>query len=152
MKVDITNRKELNELLEKATEQTNAVWGIMKSQNMIEHLATVMQYTNGKKTIAQRTTDDEARMARQALIYTDAEIPQGLKSPLLGEAADPFMFPGLEEAKKDLNDQLDDFEKYFKNNPDATCVQPRLGPLNHKEWIVFHNKHFTHHFKQFGLI
>ena len=152
MKVDISNRKELNELLEKATEETNANWGVMKLQNMIEHLAMIMQYTNGKKTIAQRTTDEEAKAARQGLIYSDMEIPQGLKSPLLSEEAEPFHFPSLGEAKKDLNDQLDDFENYFKNNPDATCIQPRLGPLNHKEWIIMHNKHFTHHFKQFGLI
>ncbi len=153
MKVDISNRKELNELLEKATEETSALWGIMKMQNMIEHLATVIQYTNGKKTATQRTTDEEAKAARQALIYTDMEIPIGLKSPLLnGNVAEPFIFLGLEEAKKDLNDQLNDFENYFKTNPSVTCIQPRLGPMNHQEWIIFHNKHFTHHFKQFGLI
>lgn len=152
MKVDITNRKELNGLLEKGMHDTKASWGIMKFQNMIEHLAMIMQYTNGKKTIAQRTTDEEAMAARQALIYTDAEIPKGLKSPLLGDVAEPFQFSNLEEAKKDLNEQLNDFEDYFKNNPDATCIQPRLGPMNYKEWIIMHNKHFTHHFKQFGLI
>jgi len=31
-------------------------------------------------------------------------------------------------------------------------IPPRLGKLNYKEWIIFHNKHFTHHFKQFELI
>ncbi len=152
MKVDITNITALKDLLNKLNENSLGAWGVMKAQNMIEHLATIIQYTNGKKEIAQRVSDEEASKNKQAIIFSDMEIPQGLKSPLLTEDAEPFIFPGMDEAKKDLNNQLDDFEEYFKNNPPATPVQPRFGPLNHSEWIILHNKHFTHHFKQFGLI
>ncbi len=152
MTIDITNRKHLNDLLNTLTESTEAKWGVMKAQNMVEHLATVTEYTNGKKTTAQRTTDEQAKVIKQTMIYTDAEIPQGLKSPLLSDEAEPFIFSSLDEAKNNLNKQLDDFEEYFKNNPEATCIQPRMGPLNYSEWIIFHNKHITHHFKQFGLI
>ncbi len=152
MKIDITNREELNRLLDSLTEDKIGNWGVMKAQNMIEHLAIIMEHTNGKRTTSQRTTEDEAKALKQMMIYTDAEIPKGLKSPLAGEGADPFRFLNFGEAKKNLNIQLDDFEEYFKNNPSATPVQPRFGPLNHSEWIILHNKHFTHHFKQFGLI
>ena len=153
MKVDITNRQEVNSLLNNLTENTQPKWGQMKPQNMIEHLAAVLQYTNGKKQIAQRTTEEEGLKAKQFLIYTDAELPMGLKTPLLPvEGPIPFEFSSLDEAKKALNKELDDFETYHANNPDALFVQPRLGKLNYKEWIIFHNKHFTHHFKQFGLI
>ena len=77
----------------------------------------------------------------------------GLKTPLLpADGPISFEFSSLDEAKKALNKELDDFETYHANNPDAVFVQPRLGKLNYKEWIIFHNKHFTHHFKQFGLI
>jgi oxepin-CoA hydrolase/3-oxo-5,6-dehydrosuberyl-CoA semialdehyde dehydrogenase len=152
MKVDITNRKELNELLNTLTEDTLPKWGVMRPQNMVEHLALVTEHTNGKRIAAQRTTEDEAKAAKQIIIYSDAEIPQGLKSPLAGEGADPFRFSNLDEAKQDLNKQLDDFETYFKRNPSATPVQPRFGPLTYNEWVILHNKHFTHHFKQFGLM
>ena len=152
MKVDITKRVELNDLLNKLKEDTRATWGVMKAQNMIEHMSTIVQHTNGKKTIEQRVTDEEAKRNKQAIIYTDMEIPQGLKSPLLSEDAEPFIFSNLELAKNDLNKQLEDFENYFKNNPSATFVQPRFGPLTHAEWIILHIKHFTHHFKQFGLL
>lgn len=152
MKVDITNRKELNALLDKLTENTQGQWGLMKAQNMIEHLALVMQHTNGKKQAPQRTTDEEAKKMKDMMIYTDAEIPQGLKSPLAGETADPFTYASLDEAKKHLNDELDEFENCFAANPSATFIQPRMGALTHDEWIIFHNKHFTHHFKQFGLV
>jgi hypothetical protein len=153
MKVDIINRLELNTLLNQLTDDTQPKWGQMKPQNMIEHLAKVLQYTNGKKEIAQRTTEEEGLKAKQFLIYTDAELPMGLKTPLLpAEGPIPFEFSSLDEAKENLNRELDDFETYHANHPDALFIQPRLGKLNHREWIVFHNKHFTHHFKQFGLI
>ena len=153
MKVDITNRQELNSLLNNLTENTQPKWGQMKAQNMVEHLATVLQYTNGKKEIAQRATDEEALKAKQFLIYTEAELPMGLKTPLLpAEGLVAFEFSSLDEAKKNLNKELDDFETYHANNPGALFAQPRLGKLNYKEWIIFHNKHFTHHFRQFGLI
>ena len=153
MKLDITNRQELNSLLSNLTENAQPQWGSLKPQNMVEHLAKTLQYSNGKKEIAQRTTEEEGLKAKQAFIYTDMEMSMGLKSPLLpGEGPIPFEFSNLEEAKKNLNKELDDFGTYHANHPDAIFIQPRLGKLNHKEWIIFHNKHFTHHFKQFGLI
>ena len=41
--------------------------------------------------------------------------------------------------------------KYFKENKDATPINPTMGELNKQEWTIFHNKHFEHHFKQFNL-
>jgi len=152
MKIDITKRAELNALLYNLRENTEAKWGLMNPQNMIEHLAKALEYSNGKKQIAQRTTEEEAKRAKEMMIYTDAEMPKGIKGSLAGEFPDPIQFPYLDEAKNNLNKELDDFETYFKNNPDASFIHASLGRLNYKEWIVLHSKHFTHHFKQFGLI
>jgi hypothetical protein len=153
MQVDITNRSQLKRLLDQLTENTQPAWGGMNAQNMIEHLSKVLQYANGKKEIAQRTTEEEGLKAKQAFIYSDVPMSMGLKSPLLPtEGPIPFEFLNLEEAKQQLSKELDDFESFHASHPDAVFVQPRLGKLNYKEWVVFHNKHFTHHFKQFGLI
>jgi hypothetical protein len=151
-RVDITNRKELNSILSRLTELSVAKWGIMQPQNMIEHLIKTLQYSNGKKEIAQKSTDEEAKQAKAGFIYTDVEMPVGLKSSLAGETPDPLQYADLDAAKQQLNKELDDFESFFANNPEAEFVQPRLGKLNHQEWIILHNKHFTHHFKQFGLL
>ena len=152
MKIDITKRKQLNILLNNLKEDTPAGWGLMKPQNVVEHLAKTLQCSNGKKQLAQRSSEHEGNLAKQAFIYTDLEMSKGIKSPLAGELPDPFKFSSLDEAKRNLNNELDDFESYFDGNPNATFIQPRLGKLNNREWIIFHNKHFTHHFKQFGLI
>jgi hypothetical protein len=151
-RVDITNRKELNSILSRLTELSVAKWGIMQPQNMIEHLIKTLQYSNGKKEIAQKSTDEEAKQAKAGFIYTDVEMPVGLKSSLAGETPDPLQYADLDAAKQQLSLELDDFESFFANNPEAEFVQPRLGKLNHQEWIILHNKHFTHHFKQFGLL
>jgi hypothetical protein len=153
MKVDITNRQELTSLLSNLTENTQPKWGSLKPQNMVEHLAKTLQYSNGKQEIAQRTTEEEGLKLKQGFIYTDAEMAMGIKSPLLPtEGPVPFEFASLKEAKEQLNKELDDFEACHAAHPDALFIQPRLGKMNYKDWIIFHNKHFTHHFKQFALI
>ncbi len=149
---DISNRTELTILLNKLTANSKALWGKMNAQNMIEHLANTVKLTNGKKQAILKATESEARSAKEQFIYTEIEMPKGLKSSTMGDNPEPLEFENLQDAIKDLNEQLNDFEHYFKNNPDACFIHPRLGFLNHKEWIVLHNKHFTHHFKQFGLI
>ena len=80
MTIDIRKREELHTLLNQLTEKTEARWGLMKAQNMIEHLAKVLQYSNGKKQIEQRVTDQEAQAAKAAFLYTDMDMPKGLKS------------------------------------------------------------------------
>ncbi|MCU7549635.1 DUF1569 domain-containing protein [Chitinophagaceae bacterium LB-8] len=152
MKIDINKRDELNSIIDRLFEDTEAKWGLMKPQHMIEHLATTMEFSNGKMLLAQRTTEQEGKTAKEAFIYTEIEMPQGLKSSLLGNVPPPFKHPSLDDAKRNLNQELDDFHSYFENHPEATFTHPRLGSLNHREWVILHNKHFTHHFKQFGLL
>ena len=87
MKADINNRAEINKLLDTLTENATGKWGVMKAQNMIEHLSMIIEHSNGKRTIEQRTTNEEANAIKQKMIYSDIEIPQGLKSPLLPDEA-----------------------------------------------------------------
>ena len=150
--IDITNRQAFQSLLNQLVETTEAQWGLMRSQHMIEHLTTTLKMSNGKKELPQRYSDEEAKAAKAAFIYTDAEMAKGLKTPTLPEVPGAFEFPTLEIAKEKLIAELDDFENYFKLHPNATNVHPRFGPLNYNEWVILHNKHFLHHFKQFGLV
>ena len=64
----------------------------------------------------------------------------------------PLKHPDLPTAKKQLIQELLDFFKYFELNPDAKPENPVAGILTFKEWVIFHNKHITHHFRQFGLL
>jgi len=150
--VEITNRKALRTYLLTLKEETPAKWGKMDAQDMVEHLGNTLQMTNGKRIATLRVSEEEAAANKERFIYTSVEMPLGIKSSSMGENPDPYKFSSLHEAIVELQKQLDDFEFYFANNPEATFIHPRHGALNHSEWIIFHNKHFTHHFKQFGLL
>ena len=58
----------------------------------------------------------------------------------------------LDIAKQKLLEAYDEYETYFKENPEATTKNVVFGNLNSFEWKLFHTKHINHHFSQFGLI
>ena len=58
----------------------------------------------------------------------------------------------MNEAIRNLTQEVEDYYKFFEENPEAVLTNPTFGDLNKAEWAVFHEKHFRHHFAQFGLI
>ena len=115
---------------------------------MIEHLIDQVEYTNGKKITGCFNTPEKAALEKTKWIYTDAQIPKNL---VLKAPPENFRFTDLETAKKQLLQELDDFNEYFK--PQGTVsIHASYGAMNYNEWLIWHNKHFTHHFKQFGLL
>ncbi|MBL7683763.1 MAG: DUF1569 domain-containing protein [Flavipsychrobacter sp.] len=150
--VRIDNIEETIATLNKLSADTTPLWGGMTPQHMVEHLTMTIQASSGKMNIEQRSTPEEAAVAKQALIYTDMQIKQGVKSPLMGDTLPAYVNANLQDALNELKTELHHFADYYAANPSATHIQPRLGALKHDEWIIFHGKHFTHHFKQFGLI
>ena len=86
-------------------------------------------------------------------MYTDKEIRFGAKYPLLKEGEEIFLkHKNLEQAKEKLQETLKEFLIYYRENPLAEHFHPRFGQLNKEMMELFQRKHFTHHFKQFGLI
>lgn len=139
-------------LLDSLAAETPPVFGIMTAQHMVEHLIWSLKIANGEKHSEQFFRAEKAEKMKAALIYTDAEMPLGFRAPVLPEnEVLPLEYDNLEEAKSIFATELHRFHDYFMSNPEATLMNPSLGLLNHKEWLVFHTKHFKHHFKQFGL-
>ncbi len=150
--IQIDKIDETIDTLGKLTSDTQPVFGSMTPQQMVEHLVTTIKMTNGKRHVEQRTTKEEGEAWKAKMIYTDMDFPMGLKTPLIPDGPVVYNYENIPAAIDVLRTELQDLETYFKNNPEATPTHPRLGILNHKEWLIFHGKHFTHHFKQFGLI
>jgi hypothetical protein len=146
--VDITNRKQLLSLLHHLEPGTPPLWGKMNAQQMVEHLVDQVEYTNGKKTPYCNRSAHEAERAKQHMFLTNPDIPRNV---ILGKLPENFTYVNLETAIKQLMKELDTFDVYFKK-PGATAIHGAYGPMDREEWIFWHDKHFTHHFKQFGLI
>ena len=148
--IDITNRKELNALLDQLTLETHALWGNLKAQSMVEHLVEAVEYTNGKRLALLHVSADEAESTKQLLVHSDFVITKGAKG-YLTDATKTKRYKDLRTAIDQLNKEIDAFV-YFFTTPGRTAIHPAFGAMNREEWITWHGKHFTHHFKQFGLI
>jgi len=148
--IDITDRKNLTSLLSALQPETPALWGRMNAQNMIEHLVEAVEYTNGKRVADLRFPPDKANKQKQYLVHSDFVIPSGVPS-YLPDATKTKRFNDLATSIVELNNELDAFEHFFKTKG-ITAIHFEFGPMNYKEWITWHGKHFTHHFKQFGLV
>ncbi|MGZ4064635.1 MAG: DUF1569 domain-containing protein [Bacteroidia bacterium] len=127
-------------------------WGRMSPQHVIEHLSTGLKVSTGKLTVKHYLTLEEAEELKKKIIFSDAEIPQGIKNPTLGDEPPALRHASLAEALNELYDEIDHFNAYYKTHPQQLHTHPRMGQLGHAEWLIFHNKHFTHHFKQYSLI
>jgi hypothetical protein len=145
---DITNRDQLRNLLLSLQPDAQPLWGKMKAQQMVEHLIDQVQWTNGKKVCTCDRPAHEAAKSKQLMIYTDAQIP---KNVFLEELPVSYLYTDIPASINQLMTELDDFDRYFQT-AGITAMHGGFGPMNYQEWIIWHNKHFTHHLKQFGLL
>jgi oxepin-CoA hydrolase/3-oxo-5,6-dehydrosuberyl-CoA semialdehyde dehydrogenase len=147
-----SNIDESLEILKNANPDTKAQWGIMSLHNMIEHLGLVLKASNGKLKAVQKTKEENLPMSKMFLMGP-MDLPRGFKAPGLPENEPlPLVTNSIEEAIKLLKIEVDNFYLYYGLNRDAKEIHPIFGPLNLAEWEQFHNKHFKHHFTQFGLV
>jgi hypothetical protein len=146
--VDTAKRETLHTLLLKLNTGTKPLWGKMAAQQMVEHLIENVQYANGTLIPTCDRPADVAYQAKLASIYTDLQIPRNL---ILGTLPDEYSYADLQTAIDQLMTDLEIFDQYFQV-PGTTAIHGGFGPMHYNEWVIWHSKHFTHHFKQFGLI
>lgn len=150
--LNIHDREKIFEVLKNLKSDTQPAFGKMTPQHMIEHLIFAISFSNGKSPQPLMVNERIAKTIRHYTIHTDKEISIGFKAPMLGDDLMPLTFPDLVTSIENLKKEFEIFDQYFKSNPDSTPISPVIGEMKHEEWIIFHNKHVTHHFKQFGLI
>ncbi|WGH75357.1 hydroxymethylglutaryl-CoA reductase, degradative [Tenacibaculum tangerinum] len=148
--VNFLNEEEVRNTLTRLKADAKPLFGKMNGQQMVEHLSAVTQIANGNWKVDIYVSDEKSAR-RKPFLHTDNELQVGFKAPFLSEAPTPLKFSSMEEAIEDLIEQVQLFEKVFTENPEKTVVHPFFGALNYEYWKKFQVKHFTHHFKQFGL-
>lgn len=122
----------------------------MSAQHMIEHLIMSNRISNTKlKT--ESFNPPEKIPALKRFLMSARPLPNEFANPLLGEGLQPLEFTNMDDSKLMLKKEVEDFYNYFEECPDAVSFNPTFGELNKSEWNVFHEKHFTHHFNQFGI-
>lgn len=144
------NRQEAFDKLATLQPDQQPLFGLMTPQHMVEHLIWGVTFSNGVFPQQQIVTDDMALKLRPLLMHTVKPYPRGIKTPMLGETPPPLKYADIATAIEELKLALIAFDEFFETN--TTAINPALGVLNYEEWLMVHNKHFTHHMGQFGLV
>lgn len=145
-------RDTVDTALNALTESTQAKWGLLTPQHMVEHLEYFYDLGFGKIK-AEMTTPEKYLEKTQEMLFNFRPMPKEFQHPLLkkGELED-LKYGSLEEAKDALRKSMDESDAYFKNNPKGTLFNPVFGDLDDEMWENYNRKHFHHHFEQFGLV
>lgn len=136
--------------LQNLTLQSEAKFGILTPQHMVEHLIITVKLSSGRIPIPSFEPNEKQLARKQALLFTDIPFPQGIKAPGLPDTLLELRYPDLETAKTELIKSYDAYHLLFQENPTLLTPHPGFGLLNYKEWELFHSKHIDHHLGQFG--
>jgi len=141
----------LKDKLELLNEGELARFGIMSPQHMLEHLIITFKLSQGKVTLPEKDPSPRALVAKQAILYGDMDLPRGIKAPGIGDQLLDLKYSSLEEAKAQLIVAIDRYHSYYAEHSGIKHYHPAFGHLDYAEWTAFHEKHFKHHFGQFGI-
>ena len=119
---------------------------------MVEHLEYFNQVALNRME-ADWATPPEKVDKYTASLYNYRLIPRNFHNVLFREGAlEDLRYGSLAEAKEGLINSLKEVEEKFKLDPDWKAYSPTFGYLNRYEWKLYCQKHFQHHFVQFGLM
>lgn len=150
--VDSTDTEKVLQLLKSIPADAVPVYGLMSPQHAVEHLILLYKISNGKMFFDLQYAPEKAAKFKHYVINTDNEFTPGFKAPILPvDKTLPYQYKNIDEAFFYLKMEMDAFAQYFTENPTAKTVNPTLGALQYDEWVLFHDKHITHHLKQFGV-
>lgn len=147
----LEKKKKLKEILEKLNLKTKPLWGQMDSQQMIEHLIYVFEISNGVKNIEDQTQTIPYKKA-EMFLKSKEEMPKNFSAKFLSKTPNKHKFKELNSAISNLILNIDKYNEFWRGKEQTTCNHPVFGQLNKEKWNKVHNKHITHHLKQFDLI
>jgi hydroxymethylglutaryl-CoA reductase len=131
---------------------TKPIWGNMSAWQMIEHLTDAVMVSIGEFESPVFTEDDKVAKIKRMFIDSDSPFRKDFKSPIFRGDGIVFRNATFEDAIDELNSYVAKFVVYYEQNSNRINTHPVFGPLSKSDWERFHSKHFTHHFRQFGLI
>jgi oxepin-CoA hydrolase/3-oxo-5,6-dehydrosuberyl-CoA semialdehyde dehydrogenase len=126
-------------ILEKLLDNSKPLWGKMTPQHMVEHLILTLQTSDGKIKV-ECVTPTEKLPASKRFLLSSRPLPKLFINPVIGPDLLPLKFSNLDVAKKMLKQELEDYYKFFKENPDAKTTHVTFGDLDKDEWgrAAFH--------------
>jgi hypothetical protein len=137
-------------LLQRLDANTQARWGKMNVQQMIEHVTDVIMVASGKLPMPIVTPPEKLPKFREFMM-SEKPFKENTKSPVLGEEPLPLKKHTKEAAIGKLQEELIYFFEVFEKDPIKKTNHPAFGELNFEENIQIMHKHVVHHLRQFGI-
>lgn len=147
-------KDKIQKIINGLTDNTQPLWGKMTAQQMLEHLEETLLYSMGKPEVQTCYTPEEQLEKFQDSLYTFRKMPKDYPAPFLPEdgSLPALKYKNLDASKTAFMTAVQEFLVYYREHPQAEHLHFVFGKLNKEMMELFHRKHFTHHFEQFGLI
>src|SRR5262250_2561578 len=104
-------------LVKKISLPTQARWGKMNAQQMVEHVAGFFRVSTNKLKFPFVTPLEQLPKFR-AFLLSEKEFRENTKAPVLPDEPFPVRFNTMDESVADLEKQLRYFFQYFSNDPE----------------------------------
>lgn len=125
-------------------------WGSMSLQEMVEHLIFIIELTE-KTSQAPADYNHEKKQKSRDYILSDEAMPQNFQARFVPEKPN-LKFKNLRESVEILQTKVRAHGELIKGNNQRGYYHPIFGMLDANLQYRLHNKHFTHHLTQFGII
>ncbi|MEE9450575.1 MAG: hypothetical protein V3V72_11035, partial [Ignavibacteriaceae bacterium] len=96
----------------------NSLWGKMSAQHMVEHLILAVKMGNGKLKLECNNPPDKLPTLKKFLM-SSRPMPKGFVNTVIGPDNLPLNYSSLDEAKSKLEEEIEDYHRFFEENPDA---------------------------------
>jgi hypothetical protein len=138
-------------LLQQISTETKPAWGKMTLQQMIEHFADSVRIASGKTVFTDVITPPENLDRIRNFILSEKPFKENTVNSLLPETPAPVKNPSVEEALKELKEEIHFFFSVFEKNNLQVTRNPFFGDLNFEQNVHLLHKHALHHLKQFTV-
>ncbi len=139
------------QLLKKLKGDEKPEWGKMSPQQMVEHMTDSFRIADEKNRHAIHTPQDQLP-GYKGFLMSEKEFRPNTKNALMGEEPPGIINASLQEAIRELEEEIAFFVSFFQNDPGVVTTNPFFGMLNYEEWVQLLHKHAVHHLKQFSLL
>ncbi len=144
-------KTEFPKLVATLNPETKGEWGVLKAQQMVEHMADSISYATGSNN-QKLVTAVELVDKYKSFAMSDKEFKPLTPNALMPDIPSPVVKSGMKEAIAEYNYQVTAFINYFEVNKGEKITNPFFGDLNFEEWVHLLHKHAIHHSKQFRLL
>jgi oxepin-CoA hydrolase/3-oxo-5,6-dehydrosuberyl-CoA semialdehyde dehydrogenase len=132
-------------------EASEARWGRMTAQEMVEHLTWAFELSTGKAETECAVPAAELPRLK-GFLYHNRPTQREFMNPALASGLPALHYGSLAEAKAALGRELKRFLEESPSRPEQLYIHPIFGPIGYEEWHRTHFKHTYHHLQQFGLL